>query len=93
MFSPSNKNRIISWKNIFRRLIPGLITAGFVLFTIWPWIPGIRQKSTRTIVLYGFSILGEVMNEGIFPEFQRDWEERTGENLEFIFIRYGLIVS
>lgn len=36
------------------------------------------------MVLYGFSILGEVMNEGIFPAFQAEWRAKTGETVEFI---------
>jgi sulfate transport system substrate-binding protein len=28
--------------------------------------------------------LGEVMNEGIFPAFQAEWERRRGESLQFI---------
>ncbi len=36
------------------------------------------------MVLYGFSILGEVMNEGIFPAFQAEWKAKTGQTVEFI---------
>jgi sulfate transport system substrate-binding protein len=38
---------------------------------------------TRSIVFYGFSILGEPMEKGIFPEFQRYWQKKTGERVEF----------
>jgi sulfate transport system substrate-binding protein len=38
---------------------------------------------TRNIVFYGFSILGEPMEKGIFPEFQRYWQKKTGERVEF----------
>lgn len=56
-----------------------------VLFVLWPWlaVPG-RPPQPRTIIFYGFSILGEVMNEGIFPSFAREWEEATGERVEFV---------
>ena len=36
-----------------------------------------RAESTRTVVVYGFSILGEVMSAGIFPAFQAQWVERA----------------
>ncbi len=53
------------------------------LYALWPVLPWGRSK-TRTLVLYGFSILGEVMNEGVFPAFQADWQRRHGEHVEFI---------
>src|SRR5690606_39324896 len=40
--------------------------------------------SSDLIVVYGFSILGEVMNDGVFPAFQEHWKARTGEDVEFI---------
>ncbi|MBE2223745.1 MAG: substrate-binding domain-containing protein [Anaerolineae bacterium] len=58
-----------------------LITAVYIL---WPWLPGTGAKPTRTVIVYGFSILGEVMNEGIFPAFQQEWLAQTGEPIEFI---------
>ncbi len=55
------------------------------LYTLWPWLPfpG-RVAKPRTIIFYGFSILGEAMNQGIFPAFQKQWKETTGEEVEFI---------
>jgi sulfate transport system substrate-binding protein len=60
------------------------LLGGLLLFAVWPWLPGQRDRPTRTIVLYGFSILGEVMSEGVFPAFEADWEARTGEDVELI---------
>jgi hypothetical protein len=55
------------------------------LYALWPWlpIPG-RGARPRTVIFYGFSILGEVMNQAIFPAFQKQWEGQTGERVEFI---------
>ena len=61
-----------------------LLLGGLSLYAIWPWLPGGQRPSTRTLVVYGFSILGEVMNEGIFPAFQAQWQAQTGEQVEFI---------
>ena len=59
--------------------------SGLLLYCIWPWLPfPHRQRAPRTIVFYGFSILVEVMNKGIFPAFQKEWRERAGEEVEFI---------
>ena len=61
--------------------------AGLVLFAyaVWPWTPMARlARAPRTIVFYGFSILGEAINHGVFPAFQREWRERTGENVEIV---------
>lgn len=52
-------------------------------FAAWPWLfPS--SESLRTLVIYGFSILGEVMQEGIFPAFQEEWKAKTGEAIEFV---------
>ena len=39
--------------------------------------------AVRHVVFYGFSILGEPMQKGIFPEFQQYWQKKTGERVEF----------
>src|SRR5262245_49286165 len=64
-----------------------LLAAGATLFAyaVWPWTPMAREaRPPRTIVFYGFSILGEVINKGVFPDFQRRWRERTGEPVEIV---------
>lgn len=43
-----------------------------------------QQGRTRTLVVYGFSILGEVMNQGIFPAFAERWRRETGARVEFL---------
>lgn len=60
-----------------------------LLYALWPWLPipaalGGREAPPRTIVFYGFSILGEAMNEDVLPEFARRWRERTGERIEMV---------
>ena len=64
-----------------------LLAAGAALFAyaVWPWTPMARgARPPRTIVFYGFSILGEVIDKGVFPEFQRRWRESTGEKVEIV---------
>src|SRR5262249_22993411 len=64
---------------------PLAFMAILLLYGIWPWLPlPNRASPPRTIVFYGFSILGEVMNKAIFPAFQKDWRQRTGQEVEFI---------
>ena len=59
--------------------------AALLLYALWPWLPVPGRPATpRTVVLYGFSILGEAMNEAVLPEFARQWRERTGERIEFV---------
>ncbi len=67
-----------------RALLPPLLLAALALYAIWPWLPLSQAARPRTIVFYGFSILGEAMNNGIFPAFQEEWRSRTGERVEFI---------
>jgi sulfate/thiosulfate transport system substrate-binding protein len=53
------------------------------VYSIWPWLKW-KQPTPRTVVFYGFSILGDVMTRSIFPAFQNEWEKQTGEHVEFI---------
>src|SRR5258706_12019542 len=70
------------------RLEGGLLAAAglaLLLYALWPWlpVPG-RAARPRTVVFYGFSILGEALNEDVLPEFARRWRQTTGEPVEFI---------
>ena len=68
-----------------RDVFPLALLGVLLLYASWPWLPFTRRGApSRTVVFYGFSILGEVMNKRIFPAFQKEWEERTGERVEFI---------
>jgi sulfate transport system substrate-binding protein len=68
------------------RLIgPLVFLGGLLLYGIWPWLPlPNRPPQAQTIIFYGFSILGDVMNKGIFPAFQQEWQARTGQRVEFV---------
>src|SRR5438477_4031900 len=78
------------WKRwVFLRrigaLTPMLFLGALLVYGLWPWLPlANRPAPSQTIVFYGFSILGEVMNKGIFPAFQKEWQARTGSRVEFI---------
>ena len=49
---------------------------------------GCRRESgvakEATISLYGFSVVKEPLENDIFPGFQREWEEKTGQRLKFM---------
>ncbi|HEV8577500.1 MAG TPA: substrate-binding domain-containing protein [Thermoanaerobaculia bacterium] len=56
-----------------------------LLYALWPWLPVPGRAATpRTVVFYGFSILGEAMNEDVLPAFARSWRRATGERVEFV---------
>lgn len=74
----------INWRQALRLALALLLAGGLFLYAVWPWIPGMQGPNMRTVVLYGFSILGEMMNDAVFPAFQAEWEARTGEQVEFI---------
>lgn len=80
----SSYSTIVNWPLVTQRALFIIAILTLAIYTIWPWIPGGKANPSRTLVLYGFSILGEVMNEAIFPAFQLEWESRTGEKVEFI---------
>jgi sulfate/thiosulfate transport system substrate-binding protein len=69
----------------WRAWAPAVLAAGLFLYAVAPWLPGAgASKPPRTVVLYGFSILGEAINQGVFPGFAREWQARTGEKVELV---------
>lgn len=60
-----------------------LVLVAMLTYAAWPWLPG-QGRGLRTVVVYGFSILGETMNGAVFPAFQSYWKERTGESIEMV---------
>lgn len=69
----------------FEALLALLFGAALLAWALWPWIaPGRGSKPPRAIVFYGFSILGEVSNEAIFPAFVEKWKRDGGEPLEIV---------
>ena len=84
----------INWFPLIQRIAVWSLVLALLLFALWPMLPWGRSR-TRMLVLYGFSILGEVMNEGVFPAFQAEWQRRHGERVEFIssFASSGTITN
>lgn len=78
------KTKRLNWRLFWQRLFLTIFAGGLLLYALWPWLPFVHGKTPRTIILYGFSILGEVMNEAVFPAFQAEWEAQTGERVEFV---------
>ena len=66
-----------------RSAFAALLCAGLLLWALWPALFRRSSAAPRTIVFYGFSILGEAMNDGIFPAFRSRWKDTTGETVEF----------
>lgn len=76
-------------RQVLKRRLQALLPIAFLgalgLYALWPWLPVPGQAAQpRTIVFYGFSILGDVMTQAIFPAFQETWQAQTGETVEFI---------
>lgn len=74
----------INWSRILGRVGMLLLVGALVFYAVEPWLPWRAPTRPRTIIVYGFSILGDVMTKGIFPAFQEEWQARTGEPIEFI---------
>jgi sulfate/thiosulfate-binding protein len=78
---------MIDLRVLRRRLATGvvfLLFAALFAYAVWPSLPlsGDAAEHRRVLVFYGFSILGEAVQEGVFPAFARRWKERTGEEVE-----------
>ena len=68
-----------------RGLVPAIFLAALLGYAAWPWLRFSRAEGTPpTIVFYGFSILADVMQEGIFPAFQKLHAAETGGPVEFV---------
>lgn len=66
-------------------LLAAAYCAALLVWAAWPWLPVSRAgRPPRTIVFYGFSILGEVMNEAIFPAFEKSWRAAGHEPVEVV---------
>lgn len=59
-----------------------LSLALMVLYTRPIFMAGV-EGSRPTLVVYGFSILEEVMSAGILPAFKEKWKGETGEEIHF----------
>lgn len=81
--SVPSRARQVNWLRLTRLAGYSAAAGALALYAVWPWLPGGRETQARTIVLYGFSTLGEVMDEGVFPAFQTSWREQSGEQIEF----------
>lgn len=67
-----------------RGLVPAIFLAALLGWAAWPWLPFSRAEVTPpTIVFYGFSILADVFQEGIFPAFQKALAAEGGGRVEF----------
>ncbi|MBI1747253.1 MAG: substrate-binding domain-containing protein [Acidobacteria bacterium] len=60
--------------------------AGLFAYIAWPWLNGFRLKEPppHTLVVYGFSILQEVMSGRIFPAFQRHYQQKTNKRIQIL---------
>jgi sulfate transport system substrate-binding protein len=68
-----------------RGLTPLLLLSGLLVWAAWPWLPFARASAPpRTIVFYGFSILADTINDGVFPAFQKTWGAEGGPPVELI---------
>ena len=68
-----------------RAVAPALFLAALLVWAVWPWLPFSRAEAAPpTIVFYGFSILADAMNDGIFPAFRKIWKDGGHGDVEFI---------
>ena len=76
--------RRINWRFALRAASLWGLLLGLGLYALWPWLPWAHAPFSRTLVVYGFSVVSDVMNEAIFPAFAARWRQETGEEVEFI---------
>ncbi len=64
------------------KIIAALCFLLLIAYT-WPIVIPEAGRSSNTLVIYGFSILEEVVTAGILPAFQKRWKEQTGQEIRF----------
>ena len=69
--------------------LPVLAGAGALVGLLWLSLAGplpraYQEARPPIVVFHGYSVLGEVFSQSIFPAFQKQWQVRTGEQLHFI---------
>lgn len=70
----------ISWRK------SELLSALLVLFLLFGLAACRRRSASEenaTIIVYGFSVVKEPLRSEIFPAFQNEWREKTGQHIEF----------
>lgn len=74
--------------NLLKHNLPtsGILLALFVLVLLFE-ATGCRRRSASeenaTIIMYGFSVAKEPLQAEIFPRFQKEWLEKTGQHINF----------
>ena len=83
-----------AWRRALR-VVLGVALVGIVAVALRERIGLPDHAPRRTITLYGFSVLQEPFENALLPAFRGNWEQRTGERIEFIttFAGSGLIVD
>ncbi len=64
----------------------GILLGGFALFYFGRTLL-VNSNEPVTLIVYAFSTQEEVFTQGIFPAFERKWEDKTGQelNIEGVF--------
>jgi len=76
--------RAAGWRRGAHAALATGILGGLLVYCVWPWLPLPRhERHARTLVFYGFSILGDVMTQAVFPAFAELWRAQSGEHVEF----------
>ena len=78
-----------------RRVFRLLLTVVLIVVVVWFMRGLFRVPQQPTIVIYCFTGMQEVMENGIFPAFQEYWKEKTGGQVEYIptFAGSGAIID
>ncbi|MFW3146946.1 MAG: substrate-binding domain-containing protein [Thermoplasmatota archaeon] len=66
------------------RLLPVPMLALLIIHPLCGCLGGPRTDDELEIVLYGFSVKGEVFDNKIIPAFKEYWRETFGEKVEFV---------
>ena len=77
------------------RVILIIIVLTVLISIVWQGNYLATSPEPRTLVVYCFTGMQEVMERGMFPAFQEYWEKEQGEHVEFIptFAGSGTIVD
>ena len=66
------------------RISAAAVLAVLLIAVVWKGKDLIHTVEHRTLTVYCFTGMEEVMENAIFPAFKAHWKEQTGESVEFI---------
>jgi len=82
--SPREKPSYFSVGYRYFRILIAALLAVFLFIVVWKSTDLMHAEKHRTLTIYCFTGMKEVMENAILPAFKDRWRDQTGESVEYI---------